>query len=119
MNSRSDIQNHHVITEIGAIVSYTFIALGILHIIFSWIHPWKTAEEIHASKPSVAWRSSIFRTESIIVPPIDKEEIKRVLAEYERISAQLLSNDLRDFTRCNSVSAVFKNTKPIVTPFVR
>jgi len=42
-----------------------------------------------------------------------------VLVEYERITAQLYKNHSMDFIRCKSVGAVFKNTKPVVTPFVR
>jgi len=119
VNSRSGIQLQYRIIEIGAIVAYTFIALWILLIVFSWIHPWKTSEaEIYSSNVSVDWKNSIFRTESTLVPPIDEEEIRSVLVEYKRITAQLHSIHAMDFTRCKSVGAVFKNTKPVVIPFV-
>jgi len=119
MNSHSGIQLHHLITEIGVIVAYTLIALGILLIIFSWIYPWMAAEtEIYTSQVSVR-KSAIFCTDSALLTPIDGEEIQSVLVDYERITAQLNKNHAMDFARCKSVSVVFKNTKPVVTPFVR
>jgi len=118
--SYSGVQRQKQIIEIGAIVAYILLALGILLIIVSWFLPYKTGEDrVYLSQANIDWESTIFRTESTLVPPIDEEEIQDVLVEYERVTAQLRNNPAKDFIISKSANSVFKNTRPVVTPFIR
>lgn len=118
--SHSGIHQRQLIIEIGLIVGYILLAIGILCIIMPWILSWKTTRNgIFRSQHNLYLRNSADCTESILIPPIDKEEIRIVLDEYERITAQLHNWSATDFTRCQTIKPVFKNTRPVVTPFVR
>jgi len=120
VNSHSDIHLRQLIIEIGVIVGFILLALGILCIIMSWVLSWKNARDgIPQSQGKPDPGKSILRTESILVPPMDAEEIQSVLEEYERITAQLQNWSATDFTKCKTIKAVFKDTRPVVTPFVR
>jgi len=118
--SYSGVQLQKQIIEIGAIVAYILLALGILLIIFSWFLPFKTVENrVYLSQGNIDWESSIFRSDTTLVPPIDEEEIQDVLVEYERITAQLRNDPAENFILSKSANAVFKNTRPVMTPFIR
>jgi len=115
----SGVKVQKLIIEIGKIVVYILLALGILLFIFSWILPWKTAgNEQYFSQSNIDWERAIFRRDSTLVPAIDEEEIKSVVLEYER-TARLYNNRANDFTYCKNTNAVFNNTRPVVTPFTR
>jgi len=119
LHSYSGVQRQKQIIEIGAIVAYILLALGILITIFSWFLQWKTVENrVYRRQSNIDWESSIFRTESTLVPPIDEEEIQDVLVEYERITAHLRNNPVKDFIHSKTANVVFKKTSPVVTPFI-
>jgi len=117
--SYSGYQRQKQIIEIGATAAYVLLAVGILLIIFSWFLQYKTVENtVYRWQSNIDWETSIFRTESTLVPPIDEEEIQDVLDEYEHITAELRDNPAKDFILSKTTNAVFKNTRPVVTPFI-
>jgi len=118
--SQSGVDRQQVIIKIGEIVAYIMSAVVILVIIFSRFISWNTVnDEDYLSQGSLRRQSSIYCSESIVIPPLDEEEIRDVLLEYERLTAQLQANRIEDFTHCKSNGMNFKNTTTVVTPFVR
>jgi hypothetical protein len=112
------------VVKIGEIVGCFLSVIIILLIMIPKILPkilpwWIVSDVIDDLQTSDKVINTIKRSSTILLPPIDEEELLQVHTEYKRLSALLKRSCSDDFTRSKGDVSVFSNTTPVVIPFVR
>jgi len=115
-----DVQR--IVIKAGEIVGGFLCLLIIVVIMITKIISWNTVGDVPGdlqTKDEDKEINQISRSTSLIIVPVDEEELRQVLSEYERLSALLKHPRSDDFTRSTEDVSIFRKTLPVVTPFVR
>jgi len=113
----TDIDFQRMVAKIGKIAGYILSVLIILLVMISRIMSWSTAVHLTGDlQTRDEEKSPISRLSSLILPPIETN--RQVLSEYERLSTLVKHHHSDDFHFLDDVP-VFRNTTPVITPFVR
>jgi hypothetical protein len=118
--SSTGVDVQRTVVRIGEVVGGFLSVFIILLIIIPGIISWNNVSDVIDKAPTNYGETSLFyRSTSIIVPPIDEEEIRQVLSEYERLSTLFKRPRPDDFIHSFEDVSDFRNTTTIVTPYIR